>query len=362
MNNNHAILSISQSILLLNELYLDAKTSFIIKDCLYGLDLMEIDISDQIRVNLWKNPTDIENAHNQIMPKYADEFPDKYDYFNVFVGAGFFFEPYYRKFFEPYFDELKNIDLLGGDLPVAIAFDTNMYLNLFFNQFSESLRKQYGPAPFPINFLCSNGVKKELTRYEWKYKPNDLEGIREVCKEPDIIDNFFNQNKLGSRLWHLGHVDYLDSIDLTHSKIVNIDKSIQTNDMDSKIIEGLVNNISQQNIKLYLYSQDSDFISRAKGNRNLSPIYLDKIPLYKLNEQFSCEWEQFAKLLSILSVTFGAVKLKFGDSTLNVYGIWKGKKYGDWLNKSVKIVSKNNIIKNIQRDLRILEVIKFKEV
>jgi len=251
---------------------------------------------------------------------------------------------------------------LEGDLPVALAFDTNLYYNLFFDQLTNLLRKRYGSPPYMINFLCSTGVKKELTRYELKYKSNDIEEIKQFCKNPEVIDNFFNQNKLKSRLWHLGHVDYLDSIDSTQSKIVDVDKTIETDDMDCKILEGLVEYINQQNIKLYLYSQDSDFISRAKGNRNVIPTYLDKIPYHKLNSQLSCEWEQLVKLLYILSITFGAIQLDFEDNVVIIYGIWKGKKYHHWLDKSIKIVSKDNIITNIQRDLHILKNIKFKEV
>ncbi len=362
MSKNSAILSIQQSILLLNELFLDAKTVFVIKDCLYGLELMEIELSENIDINIWIKPKDIEDANNIIIPKYSFEFPNKINYFNVFLRSGFFFKNYYQKFFEKCINENEDTNLLEGDLPVALAFDTNLYYNLFFDQLTGLLRKRYGSPPYLINFLCSTGVKKELTGYEWKYKSNDIEEIKHVCKEPDVIDNFLNQNKLKSRLWHLGHVDYLDSIDSTQSKIVDIDKTIETDDMDCKILEGLVEYINQQNIKLYLYSQDSDFISRAKGNRNVIPIFLDKIPFHKLNSRLSCEWEQLVKLLYILSITFGAIRLEFEDTDLILNGIWKGKKYHHWLDKSIKIVSKDNIITNIQKDLQILKNIKFKEV
>lgn len=362
MKENNATLSIQQSMLLLNELYLDAKTKFVMKDALYGLELMEVELSEKVDINIWVKPKDIEEAYNKIVPKYAYEFPNKFDYFDIFLRSGFFFNNYYQKFFENSINANEDTNLLEGDLPVALAFDTNLYYNLFFDQLTELLRKRYGSPPYLINFLCSTGVKKELTGYEWKYKSNDIEEIKQISKDPDVIDNFLNQNKLRSRLWHLGHVDYLDSIDSTQSKIVDMDKTIETDDMDSKILEGLVEYINQQNIKLYLYSQDSDFISRAKGNRNVIPIYLDKIPFHKLNSRLSCEWEQFAKLLYVISITFGAIRLEFEDSALSTFGIWKGKKYHHWLDKSIKIVSKDNIITNIQKDLQILENIKFKEV
>ncbi len=362
MSEHSAILSIEQSILLLNELFLDTKTVFMIKDCLYGIELMEIELSETISIDLWQKPKDIEEAYNNVIPKYSNEFPSKNEYFGVFLRSGFFFSNYYQNFFKKCIEESEKTNLLEGDLPVAMAFDTNLYFNLFFDQITNLLRKKFGSSPYPINFLCSIGVKKELTRYEWKYKSKEIEEIKQILQNPEVIDNFFNQNKLTSRLWHLGHVDYLDSIESTHSKIVDVDKFIETDDMDCKIIEGLIEYITQQNIKLYLFSQDSDFISRAKGNRNVHPIYLDNIPPFKLNNHLSCEWERFAKLLYILSITFGAIQLEFEGSTLQIYGIWKGKKYHHWLDKSVKIVSNDNIIANIQKDLLILENIKFKEV
>jgi len=78
MRENNATLSIRQSMLLLNELYLDAKTSFVIKDCLYGLELMEIELSEKTDINIRVKPKDIEDAYNKIIPKYAYEFPYKF--------------------------------------------------------------------------------------------------------------------------------------------------------------------------------------------------------------------------------------------------------------------------------------------
>ncbi|MEJ2252331.1 MAG: hypothetical protein P8Y97_22055, partial [Candidatus Lokiarchaeota archaeon] len=245
-------------------------------------------------------------------------------------------------------NEIEETNLLEGDLPIAVAFDTNMYFNLFFDQLTQLLLKKYNKPPFPINFICSNGVKTELTGYEWKYKNNDIEDIKRVCYRPNIIDNFFNQNKLTSREWHLGHIDYLESIEFTYSKIVDIEDEITNDDMDSKIIEGIVKEISQQDLKLFLYSQDSDFISRAKGNRNIVPIYLEKVPYYKLGHHLFSEWESFLRLLYILSVTFGAIELTFDEKSFIIYGIWKGKKYGHWEQKCIKIVSTDKIIQNIR--------------
>jgi len=362
MYEKNAILTIEQEILLLNELFLDAKTNFVIKDCLYGLELMEIELSKTIDINIWIKPDDINDAYKNILPKYAYEFPNKSDYFDIFLKSGIFFDNYYRNFFEKVINEIEETNLLEGDLPVALAFDTNLYFNLMFNQLTDLFNKRFQSPPYLINFLCSVGVKKELTGYEWKYKGNDIEEMKEICKEPEIVNNFFNQNKFKSRLWHLGHVDYLDSIESTQSKIIDIDKTIETDDMDCMILEGLVDYINQQNIKLYLYSEDSDFISRAKGNPNVIPVFLEKIPFHKLNSRLSCEWEQLAKLLYVLSITFGAIKLEFEKTTLIMYGIWKGKKYHHWLDKSIKIVSEDNIINNIKKDLRILKNLKFKEV
>jgi len=358
--NETIILNLDEVIVLLNELYLESKKDFEIVDCLYGETLLNVQLSEEVKINQLTSVYELNKKHHLIPPEIRGEFPNKHKYFNVFVRSGFFFDAYYKKYFQTILDKINETNHLEGDLPIAIAFDTNLYFKQFFSHVEELLKHKRGS---PVYFLLSEGVKKELTAYERKYKPKDIELLKDNAQYAEIIEEFFNQNKLDSRLWHHGHGDFLKCVDQPHTKIVDIDKTITSDDMDSKILEGLIQEINQQNIKLYIFSLDSDFISRAKGNRNVYPVFLDNIPLDKLQKTLKCDWHRLIQTIYNLAITFGAITLRFKDkSEFIIYGIWRGKKYHHWSSESVKIRSTDSIIKSIQTDLRILENMRFKEV
>ena len=356
------ILSLNELIMLLNELYLDSNTRFTISDSLYGLNLFNVHISEKIDIELGIKLNDIRDAYNAVPNDLREEFPNKSRFFEIFNKSGFYFETY-RKEFENLIAELEDLNILEGDMPIAIAFDTNLYYDQFFTQLSSLLDKKYGKPKYPIYFLLSEGVKKELITYEYKYKVDDIEDLKGNCAYPDIVEEFFNQNKLNARIKHLGHIDFLKCNENVYSKIIEEDKSIYKSDMDSRIIQGLLKEIRQQNIKLYLYSLDSDFIARARGNRNLITKHLEKIPQSKLEKKYSCDWEMFNRFLYNLAITFGAIIIKFPNGTnLILYGIWRGKKLNDWEKENIKITFSNKLLDRIHKDLEIIKNVKLYEV
>jgi len=365
INQNNAIsnliLNSNELIMLLNELYLDSNTRFTITDCLYGLNLFNVRISDKIEIELAIKLNDIKDTYNKIPNELREEFPSKSRFFEIFTKSGFYFETY-EKEFENLIEELENLNILEGDVPIALFFDTNLYYDQFFTQLSNLLKKKYRKPKYPIYFLLSEGVKKELITYEHKYKVDDIEKMKENCAYPDIIEEFFNQNKFKARIKHLGHIDFLKCNENVYSKIIEEDETIDKNDMDSRIIQGIIKEIRQQNIKLYLYSQDSDFIARARGNRNLITKHLEKIPQSMLKNKYCCEWEMFNRFLYNLVITFGTIIIDIpNNSNLFLFGIWRGKKLNDWEKENLKIISSNPILERIEKDLLILNNIKIEE-
>ncbi len=358
---SNLIISSNELTMLLNELYLDSKTNFTISDCLYGLNLVNIQISDRIEIELGIRLSDIRDAYNKVPNDLREEYPSKSRFFDIFTKSGFYFEAY-QKEFENLIEKIENLNILEGDSPIALFFDTNLYYDQFFTQLSNLLEQKYRKPKYPIYFLLSEGVKKELITYENKYKVDDIEKLKENCAYPDIVEEFFNQNKFKSRIKHLGHIDFLKCNENVYSKIIEEDQTINKNDMDSRIIQGLLKEIRQQNIRLFLYSQDSDFIARARGNRNLIAKFLEKIPQTKLETKYICNWEIFNRFLYNLAITFGAVILEFSNETnLVIYGIWRGKKLNDWEKENIKIISSNPILERIQKDLSILNNVKMEE-
>jgi len=357
----NVILSSNELTMLLNELYLDSNTYFTIVDCLYGLNLVNIHISDRIEIELGITLGEIQNAYNKVPNDLREEYPSKSRFFEIFTKSGFYFE-IYQKEFEELINEIEKVNILEGDIPIAIGFDTCLYYDQLFTQLSKLLEQRYRKPKYPIYFLLSEGVKNELITYEYKYKVNDIEKLKDNSAHPGMIEEFFNQNKFRARIKHLGHMDFLKCDENVYSKIVEEDRSISRRDMDSRIIQGLINEIRQQNLKLYLFSQDSDFIARARGNRNLIAKHLEKIPQSKLKKKYKCSWEDFNRFLYTLAITFGAIKLEFSNNfTIDFYGIWRGKKLNDWERENLKMFTSNPIIERIDKDLTILNNIKIEE-
>ena len=356
--NLNLILSSNELTMLLNELYLNSNTDFSITDCLYGLNLFNIHILDRIEIELGVNLSDIRDAYNNVPNELREEFPSKLRFFEIFTKSGFYFHVY-QKEFEDLITDLERINILEGDMPIAIAFDTCLYYDQFFTQLSRILEQKYRKPKYPIYFLLSEGVKNELITYEEKYKVDDIEELKNISAYPDMIEEFFNQNKFKARIKHLGHIDFLKCDEYVYSKIVEEEKNLDKSDMDSRIIQGLIKEIRQQNIKLYLFSQDSDFIARARGNRNLIAKHLEKVPQSKLEKKYVYSWEEFSRFLYNLAITFGAIKLEFSNSSIiDLYGIWRGKKLYDWERENLKILTLNPITERIDRDLKILNNIK----
>ena len=359
---NNILLDSSEFVMFFNELFLDAKHHLTIKDALYGLGLFDIKISDQIEIEVVIDLDQIKQSYRNIPINVQKEFPNKSRFFEIFLKSGLFFNKYYRDYFDRILRNMDQVNPLNGDLPIAISFDTNLYFNQFFSQMYPMLLERYGAPRFPIKFLMSEGVKKELTRYEKKYKQYNIDELKNVVKYPSIIEDFFNQSTLNSRLWHLGHSDFLKCIDNVNYKLVDEDISVNHNDMDNKIINGLLKEIKQQNIKLYILSQDSDFIARSRGNKNLVTKFFDKIPYSKLKQLYSISWEKFVRFIYTLSVTFGAIILEFkGKPIIVIQGIWRGKKLFHWENETMKVCSTNNLLSKIEKDLTILRNIKLEE-
>lgn len=346
----------------INELFLDAKHHLTIKDALFGLELFDITLSDQIEIEILVDLDQIKQNRKKIPINIQNEFPNKSRFLEIFLKSGLFFNKYYRSSFDYILRDMDQVNPLNGDLPIALSFDTNLYFNQFFSQIYPMLLERYGAPRFPVKFLMSEGVKKELTRYEKKYKQIDVDDLKDMVKFPSIVEDFFNQPTLASRLWHLGHSDFLKCIENVNYKLVDEDISVNSNDMDNKIINGLIKEIKQQNIKLYILSQDSDFIARSRGNKNLVAKFLDKIPNSKLKQWYSINWEKFVRFIYTLSVTFGAIILeRKGKPIIIIQGIWRGKKLFHWENESMKICSANNLLAKIEKDLTILRNIKLEE-
>ncbi len=280
------ILGTNELTMLFNELYSNNIKNFSIIDSLYGFNLFSIRVNEKISVKFKININDIKKKLKKML-FLKEEFPNAPMIMDILIRAGFYFNLYEKKF-ETILNKIENINILEGDFPIAIAFDTNLYIDQYFTQFLKLLKKKYHKPRFPVYFLLSEGVKKELMTFESKYKNSDIQKLKRICNNSRMVEEFYNQNKLRARIKHMGYIDFLKCNENVYSKIIQEDIGMSNKDMDSKLIQGFINELKEQNIKLYLFSEDSDFISRARGNRNLVAINLERPPLSKFKREFEC--------------------------------------------------------------------------
>jgi len=371
--SNKVLINFEDLFLFFNELVLDSRGNFLdpierkfgIIDCLYGNHLYDIVIGDKIKITVKIPFNEYPEAHHQqeyfinkskkyrdIYPRVFKDFPDSLQIREAILNSGILFK-YYQDGFDKILEELKDINFLEGDLPIALAFDTSTYRNQVFSQLYLYLMNNYRLSPKSINFLLSEGVKAELMNFEDKYRQKDINNLKTVGKYPQIIDRFINQNMLEARLIHSGHTDYLKSRKFTNTKQI---PEGYARDQDTRIIRGLAKYVEKNNIKLHLFSHDKDFNDRAQGFPNVKSHILEKnLPLRNLGSNFECSWEIFFRLLYNLSILFGAIILRVKNKhEIIIFGIWVGKSASDWENERLLIYSENSILKNIKKELNLL--------
>jgi len=376
-NINFIDLGTEELILFINELYLNKMQKFTIIDCLYDLNLFEVNlktINKEIDISLGNILAEIpyenkvkdflynrlisdkeKNDFKNISSNFFKEFPHKNQLKDVFRNTGIFFNDTNQSKFENVFNKIKGLNFLNGDLPIAFSFDTCTYINQTFSHLYKFYNEKYSKIIKNIDFLVSKGVIDELSRFENKYNIDNVNSLKILTPYPNIVGKLLNQNKLNTRLLHLGHIDYLKCQTLTNTKLIEKGDS---KDKDMSIINGLASYVENNNIMLYLFSHDSDFDSRASsGFPNVHSCFLKRADIndYHFNK-FSCDWELFTRFLYYLSILFGAIILNVSNKEkFIIYGIWIGKRKEDWKNERVRVYSHNPVLTRIKKDLEIMK-------
>ena len=352
LNNkrNQTTIRNDQMVLLFNELHFNSITNFDIIDCLYGFNLFSIKIDKkiQVKVNIYFdeippehskkeyfNDISLEKNLDNISSNILKEFPSLNQFRQALYRTGIYFERQDQEFFEEILKEIINNNVIKGDLPITFAFDTSTYRNHIFTHLYRLYNLKYNRKINNLNFFISDGVFKELKGFEAKYNPSQISRLKKIVEYPYLIDNFGNQNTLYSRILHAAHVDFLKTIKFVNAKWVETEK--EGNDDDSQIIMKLANEAATQNVKLYLFTHDSDFECRADGYRNVHCKFLE-YPYYKIiGNQFSIDWYYLARIFYELAILFGAIIIKVPNgNNIFIFGIWRGKRTEDWENERVK--------------------------
>ncbi|MBN1800385.1 MAG: hypothetical protein JW891_02710 [Candidatus Lokiarchaeota archaeon] len=379
-NKKYIDLEVDKLVVFLNELYSHNLRTFHVVDCYYGINLLRVDLElgkDEINLRFENSLRSLPDKKGQkkcledlrrnvsnIPGIVFKEIPYKNQFLDAIRKSGVFFNETCMEQFKQKLDQIVNSNPIRGDRYKVFSFDTCTFSNQTFSHLYKYYTSHpiYGNKINRLDFLVSKGVIDELSDFENKYGNKEfhdfLDYLTKIASFPKIVEQFKNQSTLQARLTKLGRCDYLKTKSLANVREIEIggEESLH---MDSRIISGLQTEVQRlNNIDLYLCSHDDNFYGRATGFAGVSPhLFLYKNVLHKKEQNFSIKtsWDTFSRILYYLAVTFGAIILNVDSKDKFVlFGTWPGHKTQDWQRERTRIYSENSILKNMVRDMKII--------
>jgi len=234
-------------------------------------------------------------------------------------------------------DEIRSRNLLQGDRPRRIVFDTVALNRRYYSVLEQQISSAVGirePSGWGVSYLTTTGILKELAKYDWKYRQDQLVKLSEELPV-DWFDweEFTNQLMSKDRLFRLGDVE--------GKKMCNSGRCVRASSdvKDDEIIKALERHSRYNREEILAVSEDSDFVSKCKSFE-INALRLDRGRMP--SGPIKARWIEVCDLLYVLAVTLGVVRIKWDDEWLLLNGIWRGKKEESWNQERVKLSSENN--------------------
>jgi len=250
--------------------------------------------------------------------------------------------------FKSKLDEIERSNPLRGDRVTFIGFDTNCFINRLFS----CLKHEYKRNISRFGFILSRLIHMEL-RSTQKISSKELNFLKgKVNRNKEILDEFWNQDSLYTRLKMVGLVEF-NKVKRQSNYLINDGVRRNGRDNDVQIIEDLRNQSREKNADLVMATSDEQFhrIAREPG---IVSYYLRLPPLTEMPQESSATWEQFCDFLYLLSVYFGAIILR-SRNTFQLFGIWLGKSTTAWDTESLKIqIRSPKLARLLNQQLQIL--------
>lgn len=276
------------------------------------------------------------NRRSTVNERYGQpaitEVPDVRPFIHAVVGSGLL-EPANDDEIAEFLDRHGSPDLTAGHRPVVAGFDTN----LMPWRIGEALALHPGSEGVINGYALATGVRDELV---WSNKRQDTQSL--VDAFGPAFNELWNQPRGPDREGRLGQNYYRKLRDQRYAE------EITTEIGDEAIIDGYDEFQANGRKEVLLFSNDRDFVERARSQRILAQwVSLpDELP-----EQITVSWDAAQQLLYYLAVLFGVIELP----TMTVFGVWKGKDGTAWHEERVKIDSRSpKLTPRISRDLDII--------
>lgn len=301
--------------------------------------LFEINLSEAnaSTVKIRLNKGGYSTARKKINGKYGspavNEIPKVRPYVNAFLAGGLL-SPANKNELLEFFEQNGYPDLSEGHHPVVAGFDTNLLPWRIANVLGLE------PAQDGVinGFVLATGVLDEL---DWDKKRKDTQSL-ERAFGPEF-NEFWNQQAGWRRESRLGETNYRKLRDHRYADEVISEPG------DEEIVSAVANYQQENQRTVLLFSNDRDFVERAKAYR----IRARRVEFPRsLSQTLEGSWREIADTLYQLTVLFGVLKLP----NVTLYGIWKGKEGQAWHDEELKCNCDNSELKQqLERDIRILD-------
>lgn len=301
-------------------------------------ELLEISLSEASAstVHIKLDEEDYAEARRSIDQIYGEpavtEIPEVDSFMNAFLAGGLL-SPKNEAEIAEFIETNGYPDLSEGHQPVVAGFDTN----LMRWRMADVLDLEPGQDAAVNGFLVATGVLEEL---DWDKKRTNTEPLERAFGS--TFSEFFNQPAGWRREGRLGETYYRQLRDHRYADEVISETG------DEEIVSAVADNQTENRKTVLLFSNDRDFVERAKSHR----VRAQRVEFPQtLPRRIEGSWQEISNTLYILTVLFGVLELP----KVTLYGVWSGKGGQAWHEEALKCECRSPIVEElIQRDVRIL--------
>ncbi|WP_049996226.1 hypothetical protein [Halococcus sediminicola] len=288
-------------------------------------------------VRLSKDFQTYSDARSAVNSSYGapavNELPSPRSYLSAFLAGGLL-SPGNDSEIADFLDRYGNPDLNAGADPVLAGFDTNIMPW----RPAHMLGLRSTDEPVINGFALATGIRDEL---DWGGKRKDTQSLVEAFG-PEF-EALWNQPAGASREGRLGELCYRQLRDQQYGDEFTTDTG------DEEIIEGYDEYERETRKEVLLFSNDRDFIERARSHR----IHAQRVEFPEgLPRKLTGSWQEIQDTLYLLSILFGVLTLP----KVTLYGVWKGKGGMAWHDEKLEVDCRSPKVEPlIKRDNAIIE-------
>jgi len=300
---------------------------------------IELDDYDDSTVRFETRLEAYAEARDEVRRQYPDavfdDLPSPDEYVKAALASGIV--PIdNREQVEQLVDRYGNPDLMAGHPPVFAGFDTNLLPWRIDRVLG--LRDPEEGVGYVNGFVLASGVRDEL---DWDYKVHDTDPFVEAFG--DSYEEYWNQPQGAARIGRLGLLRYRNIRDIQQAAEIDCETG------DDAIVEGYDEYESEHRGDILLFSNDRNFVERARSHT----ILAERIDFPEdLPRKTSATWRELEHLVYMLAIVFGVVELP----AVTVHGVWRGKDELDWQRERVKLDCRSTTLgPKLEGDLSIVE-------